>query len=175
MTNSAAADPSNRHIAGLGELQEAMKGWVPSDIEAAPGERNARSFSRSAKRRMGASHRLRHDANSVGFPRAEDFGADPIRSDAPTGKPRGKIALKRGRSAKIKICLPAHAQMLQGCHIEAPGGIEEQARFVRRKRPAIAHVRPAVAEPSEQKASFLSEGVLTPIDGSSNPPDHPRR
>ena len=110
------ARPSHRHVASLGQLEQALECWPPADAEAAPGERDQRPLTLKAQPANAAA-----GAAKPRCPASSDGPAPNIsvwmrfRRDAQGCKAGGQIAHEGRRPADIEVAIRAAVQLL-GAH-----------------------------------------------------------
>ena len=124
MADPGAACPPHGYVARLGKLENAVEPRIPTDIQAAPGERDQRPRARRPGRRVGLPSRRLGDAWRDGWTRAENLGVDAVRRDPPTREAKGQIVQEFGRPAYVEVAIARYADLLERAHVQTPRSIE---------------------------------------------------
>src|ERR1700757_4738420 len=103
MTNSGAARPAHRHIARLGQFEQAVECGTPVDSEIAACKGYKRSDLRGFRGRMRRPPRDRGDARRLRRARPEILGVQTVTGDPRACKAVDQTAHKRGWTADVEV------------------------------------------------------------------------
>src|SRR5262249_23253336 len=117
VTDTRAARPPDRNVAGLRELEEALLvRRAPSNGETAPGEGHQGPRSGNPRRWMRRSHRGADHTRRQRGETGEDLGVDPIAEHAPGGQASPQVGEKARRPAEVEVGLARNAKPVEGTH-----------------------------------------------------------
>ena len=128
VTNSGAARPAHRHIARLGQFEQAVECGTPVDSEIAPRKGYQRPDRRGFRRRMRRRLRDRGDARCLRRARPEILGVQAVTGDPPVCKAVEETAHKRGWTADVEVRIGRDADFLEHLHAHASDPIEIDSR-----------------------------------------------
>ena len=119
MTNSGAARPAHRHIARLGQFEQAVQGGTPVDSEIAARKGYKRPDLRGFRRRMRRKPRDRSDPRRLRRARPEILGVQALAGDSPACKAVDETAHKRGWTADVEVRIGRDGHFLEHGHADA--------------------------------------------------------
>src|SRR6516165_4277104 len=152
MTNSGAARPAYRHIARLGQFEQAVEGGTPMDGEIAARKGYKRADLRSFPRRMWRPLRERGDAGRHRRARPEILGVQAIVGDPPACKAVDETAHKRGWTADVEVRIGRDAHFLEHLHAHAPHPVKIDRRPIGWLWRTVTNVAAACGQGREELA-----------------------
>src|ERR1700761_6945151 len=124
VADSRSTCPSYRHVARLGQFEQALEFWLPPHIEAAADERHLRSRTGRSRRQMRRPARRSSNTGGVGRAGAERLGVDAIPCDVQSHKPGGQIAHESGWTTDVEIAVARQIECLDRSCIQPPSNVE---------------------------------------------------
>src|ERR1044071_2463735 len=122
MADAGPARPPHGHIAGLRQLEQALIIFIPSDREAASGERNLGPMACRSCGRVSWSLRRIGYAWSHGFARAKNFHVHVIAGHTPGRETSTQVLEKCGGSTQVEVCVARHTKFIEHGYAEASDG-----------------------------------------------------
>src|SRR5215472_8314844 len=175
MTNSGAARPAHRHIARLGQFEQALKCGTPvdSEIAARKGYKrpNLRGFRRRIGRWMRGPPRDCGDARRHRLARAEILGVRGVTGKYTAGKAVDETAHKRGWTADVEVRIGRDADFLERAHLHAPHVIEIDSRPVGWLWRTVTNVAAACGQALEELAHLRRKWMLAAVARAVDPPN----
>jgi hypothetical protein len=117
MADAGAACPPHWYVARFSKLEKALERWIPTDIQAAPGERDQRPNARRPGRHARLPARRLRDAWRKRRTGAENLEVDAIRSDSPACEAKRHIVHECGRPAYVEVAIAWYPELLEPTHV----------------------------------------------------------
>src|SRR5215472_13045215 len=171
MTNSGAARPAHRHIARLGEFEQAVECGTPVDGEIAASKGYQGPDLRGFPRRMRRPPGDRGDARRHRLTRPEILGVQAVTGD-PTGcKAVDETVHKRGWPADVKVRIGRDTEFLEHLHAHAPHSVEIDSRPIGWLWHTVTNMAAASGQGLEELAHLRRKWMLAAVAGTVNPPN----
>ena len=148
-----SAAESDRHVAGLGEVEQARVAVVPRDGEVAADERDRRAGARWALGRMRRRGRRLHEPGGVDGDGAEGLGRDALGRDATGGERGADGAHEALGAAQVVVGVLRDLGALEDREVEPSGDVVVGAERFAGARPAVGHARGGRAPSPPSSAS----------------------
>ena len=130
MADAGAARPPHWYVARFSKLEKALERWIPTDIQAAPGERDQRPHAGRAGRHVRLPAPRLRDAGRNGRTRAENLGVDAICADPPAREAKGRIVHESGRPAYVEVAIAWYPELLEATHVQMPQSVKFSIQLV---------------------------------------------
>src|SRR5215472_11868504 len=163
MTNSGAARPAHRHIARLGEFEQAVECGTPVDGEIAARKGYQGPDLRGFRRRMRRSPRDRGDTRRHRLARPEILGVQAVTGDPPACKSVDETAHKRGWTADVEVRIGRDVHFLEHGHTHAPHLVEIDSRPIGRLWRTVTNVAAASGQGFEELAHLRRKRMLAAV------------
>src|SRR6516225_9292628 len=171
MTNSGAARPAHRHVARLGQFEQAVECGAPVDSEIAARKGYQRPDRGGLRRRMRRPPRDRGDARGLRRARPEILGVQAVAGDPPAGKTIDQTAHKRSWTADVEIRIGRDAYFLEHLRAHVPHPVEIDSRAISWLWRTVTNVAAASGQGLEELAHLHRKWMLAAVAGTVNPPN----
>ncbi len=158
MTNTGPARPTDRDVARLGQLQNALVGRrLPVCGDATARERYQRTCVSVILGQMRSSRRCADDTRSHRLAAVKDFDVNPFGRHAEGCERLFHVCHEASRPAEVDIRLWWDADLVEDRSRQVTGSIEILSHLVARVRPAVTNIAAAVREHRHEAADFGGE------------------
>ncbi len=179
MANAGSARPPDRHVARLGELEEAaVRRRLPVRSDAAARERHQRADLGVVLRPVWRPRRRAHHARSHRFAAVEDLDVNLRRRNSESAESLLHLRQEAGRTAQVDFGLSRKPDAGEDGRRQATGLIEVSPELVSGAGQAVRDITAGARERADQAARLGGEGMVVAIARSVQPQDgtgRPRR